>query len=73
MQVNIEGEEYPLMQEWLNSGILKKFKYIQVQYHRYGENYEEKHKKIQEGLENSGFRLRWQYPFVWESWENTLF
>ena len=71
MQVNIEGEEYPLMEQWISSGILKKFKYIQVQYHKYGQNYEERHKNIQEGLRQLGFNKKWEYPFVWESWENT--
>lgn len=70
MQVNIEGEEYPLMEQWISSGILKKFKYIQVQYHKYGPNYEERHKNIQEGLKQLGFEMKWEYPFVWESWEN---
>lgn len=73
MQVNIEGEEYPLMQAWIDSGLINKVKYIQVQYHRMGENYEEKHNKIQEGLRQLGFKMKWEYPFVWESWENTNF
>lgn len=73
MQVNIEGEEYPLMQEWINNGIIKKIKYIQVQYHRMGEDYEKKHNDIQEGLKQSGFKMKWEYPFVWEAWENTNF
>ena len=73
MQVNIEGEEYPLMLEWINSQIIKKVRYIQVQYHRMGEQYEQKHKTIQEGLINLGFEKRWEYPFVWESWENKQF
>ena len=55
------------------SQILKKFRYIQVQYHRIGENYELRHKNIQEGLKKLGFNLKWEYPFVWESWENTFF
>jgi FkbM family methyltransferase len=71
LQVNIEGEEYPLLEEWTKSGIINKVKYLQVQYHRYGENYEERHNNIQENLKNLGFKLRYEYPFVWESWENT--
>lgn len=71
MQVNIEGEEYPLMEEWIKTGILKKFNFIQVQYHRMGQDYESRHKNIQQGLRESGFKLKWEYPFVWESWENT--
>lgn len=73
IQVNVEGEEYPLMEEWIKTGLLKKIKYIQVQYHRLGDNYEQRHKDIQEGLRNAGFILRWEYPFVWESWENPNF
>lgn len=71
MQVNIEGEEYPLLEEWTKSGIINKVKYLQVQFHRYGENYELRHKTIQENLKNLGFKLRFEYDFVWEAWENT--
>jgi FkbM family methyltransferase len=71
LQVNIEGEEYPLLEEWTKSGIINKVKYLQVQYHRYGDNYEARRNNIQENLKNLGFKLRYEYPFVWESWENT--
>jgi FkbM family methyltransferase len=71
MQVNIEGEEYPLFEKWINSDILKKIQYIQIQFHRVGDNYEERRQNIHRGMENLGFKLRYEYPFVWESWENT--
>jgi len=71
LQVNIEGEEYPLLEEWTKSGIINKVKYLQVQFHRFGENYELRHKTIQEKLKNLGFKLRFEYDFVWEAWENT--
>lgn len=70
IQVNIEGEEYPLLENWIESGLLQKIKFLQVQYHRIGENYEMRHKKIQDSLREIGFSLRWEYPFVWESWVN---
>jgi len=70
MQVNIEGEEYPLFEQWINSDILKKIQYIQIQFHKVGENYEERRQNIHRGMENLGFKLRYEYPFVWESWEN---
>jgi len=73
MQVNIEGEEYPLFEQWINSDILKKIQYIQIQFHRVGDNYEERRQNIHRGMENLGFKLRYDYPFVWESWENTNF
>lgn len=72
MQVNIEGEEYPLFENWITSDILKKFKFIQVQFHTFVENYSERRNKIQEGLKSLGFRNKYNYDFVWESWENEL-
>ena len=71
MQVNIEGEEFYLFEEWIKSDILKNFRFIQIQFHRMGENHEERRKSIQEGLIKLGFKNKWDYEFVWESWENT--
>ena len=45
IQINVEGEEYPLLENWIESGLINKIKL--------------------------GFTLRYEYPFVWESWENT--
>jgi FkbM family methyltransferase len=70
MQVNVEGEEFPLFEHWLKSDILSKFKFIQIQFHRMGTDYEERKQKIQEGLRSKGFVCNWEYPYVFESWEN---
>ena len=70
MQVNVEGEEFPLFEHWLKSDILSKFKFIQIQFHRVGTDYEERKQKIQEGLRSKGFVCNWEYPYVFESWEN---
>jgi FkbM family methyltransferase len=70
MQVNIEGEEYPLFEKWITSDILKNFQYIQIQFHRVGDNYEERRQNIHRGMENLGFELRWDYDYVFESWKN---
>jgi FkbM family methyltransferase len=71
IQINVEGEEYPLLENWIESGLINKIKFLQVQYHKFGEDYESKRLNIQEGLKKLGFTLRYEYPFVWESWENT--
>ena len=70
MQVNVEGEEFPLFEHWLKSDILSKFKFIQIQFHRVGTDYEERKQKIQDGLRSKGFVCNWEYPYVFESWEN---
>ena len=70
MQVNVEGEEFPLFEHWLKSDILSKFKFIQIQFHRMGTDYEERKQKIQDGLRSKGVVCNWEYPYVFESWEN---
>lgn len=68
IQINIEGDEYPLMEYMLNSGVITKFKNIQVQYHLGINNDRERREKIKNGLIDNGFKLKFDYPFVWESW-----
>lgn len=70
MQINIEGEEFYLLENWIKTDILKNFRYIQIQFHRLGSDYEERRIEIQKGLQNLGFVCSWDYPYVFESWEN---
>ena len=70
MQVNIEGEEYPLFEKWIKEDILKKFKFIQIQFHRVGNDYENRRMQIHQGMRDLGFELRWDYDYVFESWKN---
>ena len=70
VQVNIECEEYPLIINWIETGFLKNVKYLQVQFHTFCENYEEKYESIAQGLKEIGFEINYKYDFVWESWVN---
>lgn len=72
IQINIEGEEYPLLDNWIESEILDKIKFLQVQFHFIGD-YEKSMSKIKEGLEKRGFKNKWDYGIVFSSWENTNF
>ena len=73
IQVNIECEEYPLLLHWINTDFLKNVRFIQIQFHTFCDDYEEKYFIISEGLKNLGFEIRYRYDFVWESWENKNF
>ena len=73
MQVNIEGEEYPLFEQWIQSDILKKFHYLQIQFHEIGGDCRERKDKIEEGLRNLGFENQWDYDMVFTSWKNKNF
>ena len=68
LQVNIEGDEYEVLQYMLDNNVIDKFKTIQVQFHLGIENATEKYKVICKGLEERGFKVKYSYPFVWEAW-----
>jgi FkbM family methyltransferase len=73
VQVNIEGEEYSLLEKWITSDFLNKVKIIQVQYHDFVDNYRDRKQKIEQGLINRGFVNQWDYDIVFSSWKNTNF
>jgi len=68
MQMNIEGEEYPLMKHLVDTKLITRIKNFQVQFHMIDESCIEKRQYIQEELYNLGYRLKWNYDFIWESW-----
>jgi len=68
IQINIEGGEYPLLEYMLENGLVNKFKNIQIQFHLGIEDDIKRRDKIRLGLINNGFKLNFDYPFVWESW-----
>ena len=68
IQINIEGDEYPLLEDMLKTGLINKFKNIQIQYHLGIDGDIERRDKIRKGLEENGFKEKFNYEFVWESW-----
>jgi FkbM family methyltransferase len=70
LQINIEGCEYDLLEALVNEEILKRIKNFQVQFHTNIENYNERRCNIHQKLILNGFVKKFDYPFVWEGWEN---
>ena len=68
IQINIEGDEYPLLENMLELGLVNKFKNIQIQFHLGIEGDVVRRQRIHEGLKQNGFKIKFDYPFVWESW-----
>jgi len=68
IQINIEGDEYPLLEHMLETGSINKFKNIQIQFHLGIVDDIKRRNKIREGLVDNGFKINFDYPFVWESW-----
>jgi len=68
IQINIEGDEYGLMEHMIKENIIKKFNNIQVQFHLGMESCNERRDNIRQQLLTNGFKINFDYPFVWESW-----
>ncbi len=67
MKINIEGGEYNLVKKLIDSNLIQKIKYLQIQFHNFVENSEEKRQNLRSQLTRTHTEM-WNYEFVWESW-----
>ena len=67
MKINIEGGEYDLLEHLIDSEYVKYIKNIQIQFHDFVPNAEQRMLMIQKELEKT-HNLTYQYLFVWENW-----
>jgi FkbM family methyltransferase len=70
LQINIEGEEYNVLEHMIETKCISKVKHLQVQFHKIFDDSVERRKKIHMNLQKFGFELNWNYEFIWESWTN---
>lgn len=68
MKINIEGGEYELLEHFIDTGFVTNIGNIQVQFHDFIPNAQNRMKRIQSALSKT-HRLTYQYPFVWENWQ----
>ncbi len=68
MKLNIEGEEYRLLQSIIEAGNQTKIKNILIQFHDYIDNYANLRQWIHNQLTLT-HTLKFNYPFIWECWE----
>ncbi|MFM9839133.1 MAG: FkbM family methyltransferase [Cyclobacteriaceae bacterium] len=67
MKINIEGGEYELLEELIDSGLIAKIKNVQVQFHDFVPNANKRMEQIQKSLRKT-HTLSYQFEFVWENW-----
>jgi FkbM family methyltransferase len=67
IQINIEGEEFSLLEKMLEDNTILMFKNIQIQYHTFIDNAFERRTKIQEKMLKF-FNKNYDYPFIFEGW-----
>ena len=66
LKINVEGAEYEIIDNLIESNTINKIKSIQVQFHCVN-----KYTKIYDSLSNklsNTHTITWRYPFVWENW-----
>jgi FkbM family methyltransferase len=68
IQINIEGEEYTLLEHMIKTGTINFFKNIQIQFHLGITDDVLRRENIRNELIKNGFEINFDYPFVWESW-----
>lgn len=67
IKLNIEGGEYPLLEDLIASGKIRDIAHIQVQFHDFVPDAVDRMERIQQALAQTHTRT-YHYPFVWESW-----
>lgn len=67
LKINIEGGEYDVLPALIESQLVKKVNFIQVQFHDFIPGAEEMRNAIRALLSETHVEM-WNYPFVWESW-----
>jgi FkbM family methyltransferase len=66
-KINIEGGEFELLQYLIETGAIKKFRTITVQFHNFVPNAVAQRDQIRVDLAKT-HRCVWNYDFVWEEW-----
>lgn len=67
MKINIEGGEFDLLEELIESDLIKNIDNIQVQFHDFVPNAYSRMRAIQAMLSKT-HELTYQFEFVWENW-----
>lgn len=68
LEMNIEGGEYLILPNLIETNQIKKIKILLIQFHRFSINDEFKRNLIRQKLSDT-HRLVFSYDWVWEKWE----
>jgi FkbM family methyltransferase len=68
LKLNVEGAEYYILDDLIQSNLLPAINNIQVQFHEIDKNYNKKLDYIRAEL-NKTHRLTYQFNWIWENWQ----
>ncbi len=67
IEINIEGSEYPLLEDLISSGMVNRLATVLVQFHNFSPESESQRENIRSKLANS-YSEKMNYEWVWEKW-----
>ncbi len=67
LKINIEGGEYEVLPALIETSLINRVRFIQIQFHEFIPGAREKRDAIRAALGRTHVEM-WNYPFVWESW-----
>lgn len=68
LALNVEGEEYAILEDLLHEKLMERIGCLLVQFHRITPDSDAHHSAIAAKLGKT-HGMRWRYPFVWERWD----
>jgi FkbM family methyltransferase len=68
LKINVEGGEFEILPALIDSGYISQIENVQVQFHNFVPDAEQKRNTIRENLAKT-HTLTYDYPFVWENWQ----
>ena len=67
LKLNIEGGEYEVLENLLETGAIDRMRCLLIQFHRQPQGWEARYQRIVDGLRKTHEPI-WRYPMVWEKW-----
>lgn len=68
VKIDIEGGEYDVLPQLIETGLISRIRFLQIQFHRFVDGAVQKRENLREHLRKTHTES-WCYPFIWESWE----
>ena len=66
--MNIEGGEFAVLSEFINSGFIRNINHLQIQFHKISKNSERERREIRKLLNKTHNNI-FNFPFIWERWD----
>lgn len=68
ISINIEGGEYPLIKRMIQTGVINKCEFLQVQFHVFIKNADTMRPEIIKMLKNTHTHI-FEFPFIWDGFK----